>query len=79
MEKGKTRRGGTGCILSRVDTVGVNEEVTLSQGLKDVREILTISTGRVLQAEGMASAKALGWEDVWCVRGRTRPVELAWS
>lgn len=33
-----------------------------------VREVVTISTGRVFQAEGMAKAKVLGWEYVWCWR-----------
>lgn len=30
----------------------------------EVREVVTISTGRVFQAEGMAKAKVLGWEYV---------------
>lgn len=45
----------------------------------EVREVITISTGRVFQAEGMTNAKALGWEYVWCVGERTKPVELEWS
>lgn len=28
--------------------------------------------GRVLQAKGAVSAKALGWEQAWCVRGTAR-------
>lgn len=27
---------------------------------------------RVLQAKGAVSAKALGWEQAWCVRGTAR-------
>lgn len=44
----------------------VNEDV-IEQRF-EVREVVMISTGRVFQAEGMANAKALGWECLVCWR-----------
>lgn len=33
------------------------------------KQVMKVFGGRVFQAEGPASAKALGWDYAWCVQG----------
>lgn len=56
-------------ILNGVDTAGLHEEVTESNDLKEVREVVMLSIGRVFQAGGMANAKALGWSMTGVLEG----------
>lgn len=62
---------GEGCSLIQAIRQGLSARVTAVRDLKKTENLRQswISEKRVFQAEGMARAKVLRWEDAWDVPG----------
>ena len=69
-------QGESAVVLNRMVWISLSEKVVCEPHSEEAPEQTKgLSGGRVFQAEGAASAKALRWDYAWCVGGTARRPE----